>query len=198
MSTVTHPAVSDAMREAVARLPEATYDDLVRACRQTELDNRRLASEIARLTGERDAARDHGAKLLSSGMALTARISAAEQDARWYREQHVAAEAETARLTGERDAANAVVAQLTQGRDNPPVTNGQKVSFSEFLHANARAEAAEAETARLRAALEDAADALGWAASALREDSNDAAAGVTRSAANKASAALTRQEKTDV
>jgi hypothetical protein len=87
MTAPTPPAVSDAMREAVARLPEATYGDLAKACRQTELDNRRLASEIARLTGERDA------------------MDRDVTDMMWQRrraeERAEAAEAETARLRAE-------------------------------------------------------------------------------------------------
>lgn len=44
-------------------LREATYEDLQRACLQTELENRRLKSELARLTGERDEARGEAERL---------------------------------------------------------------------------------------------------------------------------------------
>ena len=95
---------------------------------------------------------------------------------------------EIARLTGERDAAQ------EDARDARYKAEQAEEAECDAL---SRAEAAEAETARLRAALEDAADALGWAEAALRELDAHAAARVTRSAANNASAALSSQEKTD-
>ena len=115
MSDPTPPAVSDAMREAVARVvdPVAWHDfdrygpGNARTARDRRvslltadrlLKSGPIASEIARLTGERDAAYDNEAKVFAASMQLVARISAAEQDVRLYREQHAAAEAETARL----------------------------------------------------------------------------------------------------
>jgi predicted nucleic acid-binding Zn-ribbon protein len=52
MTPSHHPDASTSSHD----LREATYEDLQRACLQTELENRRLKSELARLTGERDEA----------------------------------------------------------------------------------------------------------------------------------------------
>lgn len=152
MTVPTPPAVSDAMREAVAReIDPAAWArvDRITLCRQ-------VGHEVT--YGEVDQAVSGTKTSLRKAKAILAGPIVSE----------------IARLTGE--------------------NLNLRHQDADTLQALCTA---EAETARLRAALDDAADALGWAASALREDENDAAAGVTLSAANNASAALSSQEKTD-
>jgi hypothetical protein len=142
----TPPAVSDAMREAVAYLTPypTTKGPVILDPAKMREDQAIIASEIARLTGERDEIREAFMRVAEAiGAPASERLDVEIRDRFNF-------------MAGKLDEANAMLARLTQGRDNPPVTNGQKASFSEFLHANARAEAAEAETARLRAALAEA------------------------------------------
>jgi hypothetical protein len=160
MSTEIHPAVSDAMREAVAREidPDAvSYGDTdYQGGNYTKIafSNRKravlkmadailsgpIASEIARLTGERDAAREetHDLKLRA---ALTER----------------------------------------------PVYSRRQLT--------ARAEAAKAETARLRAALEFYADEAAWSGHPWRLTFESP--GRDGHGPDVARAALSSQEKAD-
>jgi hypothetical protein len=155
MTVPTPPAVSDAMREAVAPVTRAE----VRACIGPTIPLRRrwvdllmqgpiarLQAETARLTGERDDAEQRVTNLAAA--LASAHRARGEQEKR-------ANEADGRRVYLEKDRIHPAFSVEVQEHRQQAYEGGWSDGYAEgFAKPIARAEAAEAETARLRAALE--------------------------------------------